>query len=250
MGLASAMERSILEHVDLSQSLKRKEYERLLADRQQEFLALRLRLGGQIGGNLGPPLLALFEGWDAAGKGGCIRRLTAPLDPRHFTVFQYQAPTPREKRHHFLWRFWPAVPGKGGMCIFDRTWYGRVLVERVEGFASVPDWRRAYQEIRQWESLLVSDGTILVKFFLHISAQEQKRRFQSRAEDPLRRWKLTDEDWRNRKKRRAYEEAIEEMLRKTDTAHAPWTIVAAESKRVARIQVLETVIQKIEAALG
>ena len=136
------------------------------------------------------------------------------------------------------------------MCIFDRTWYGRVLVERVEGFASVPDWRRAYEEIRHWESLLVSDGTILLKFFLHISSKEQKRRFDSRAKDPLRQWKLTDEDWRNRKKRDAYEEAIEEMVHKTDTVLAPWTIVAAESKRFARIKVLDTVIQSVEAALG
>ena len=123
------------------------------------------------------------------------------------------------------------------MCIFDRTWYGRLLVERVEGFASVPDWRRAYEEIRHWESLLVSDGTILIKFFLHISSKEQKRRFDSRAKDPLRQWKLTDEDWRNRKKRQAYEEAIEEMVQKTDTVLSPWTLVAAESKRFARIKV-------------
>ncbi len=136
------------------------------------------------------------------------------------------------------------------MCIFDRTWYGRVLVERVEGFASVPDWRRAYEEIRHWESLLVSDGMILVKFFLHISSKEQKRRFESRAEDPLRQWKLTDEDWRNRKKRQAYNEAIVEMVERTDTVMAPWTIVAAEQKRFARIKVLETVNQSIEAALG
>ena len=244
------MEQSILNHVDLSQTLKRKEYDRTLLARQQEFLALRLRLGGQIGGKTGPPLLILFEGWDAAGKGGCIRRLTDPLDPRHHSVHQFQAPTPREKRHHFLWRFWPAVPGRGGMCIFDRTWYGRVLVERVEGFASVPDWRRAYAEIRHWESLLVSDGTILIKFFLHISSAEQKRRFESRAKDPLRKWKLTDEDWRNRKKRQAYEEALEEMMQKTDTVLAPWTVVAAEWKRAARVKVLETVIQRVEAALA
>ncbi|MXX27125.1 MAG: UDP-galactose-lipid carrier transferase, partial [Caldilineaceae bacterium SB0668_bin_21] len=128
--------------------------------------------------------------------------------------------------------------------------YGRVLVERVEGFASVPDWRRAYEEIRHWESLLVSDGTILIKFFLHISSKEQKRRFESRAEDPLRQWKLTDEDWRNRKRRKDYEEAIVEMVEKTDTVMAPWTIVAAEQKRFARIKVLDTVIRSVEAALG
>ena len=244
------MEHSVLSHVDLSQRLKRKEYNQLLVERQEEFLALRLRLGGQIGGKIGPPLLILFEGWDAAGKGGCIRRLTAPLDPRHYSVHEYQAPTDREKRHHFLWRFWPAIPGRGGMCIFDRTWYGRVLVERVEEFATIPEWRRAYREIRHFESLLISDGMILVKFWLHISSKEQKKRFESRGQDPLRKWKLTDEDWRNRKRRKDYEEAVIEMVEKTDTVLAPWTVVASESKRYARIKVLETVIQRIEAAVG
>ena len=243
------MAHSILNNVDLNAKLKRAEYERRLTDRQRKFLELRLRLGGQIGKELGPPLLILFEGWDAAGKGGCIRRLVAPLDPRHFTVHQYQAPTEREKRHHFLWRFWPAIPGHGGMCIFDRTWYGRVLVERVEGFATDQEWRRAYEDIRHWESLLIQEDMILIKFFLHISAQEQARRFARRAQDPLRAWKLTEEDWRNRKKRAAYEEAIEDMLRETDTPMAPWTAVGAESKRLARIKVLDTVIGRLESTL-
>ena len=135
------------------------------------------------------------------------------------------------------------------MCIFDRSWYGRVLVERVEGFATERQWRRAYEEIRQWESLLVAEDMILIKFFLHISAAEQKRRFERRGKSPLKQWKLTEEDWRNRGKRRAYEAAIEEMLEKTDTAVAPWTVVPAESKRYARIQVLDTVIGRVEAAL-
>lgn len=244
------MTTSILQHVDLSHALRRKEYEQLLQQRQKEFLALRLRLGGQHGDPLGPPLLILFEGWDAAGKGGCIRRLVEPLDPRHYSVYQYQAPTAREKRHHFLWRFWPAIPGYGGMCIFDRTWYGRVLVERVEGFATIPEWRRAYEEIRHFELLLKREGIILIKFFLHTSSDEQLRRFKRRARDPLRQWKLTEEDWRNRSKREAYEEAIEEMLHRTDTVMAPWTVVSADSKRYARIKVLETVIEGVEAALG
>ncbi len=241
---------SILKNVDLSAALKRTEYEQLLTDRQKRFLELRLRLGGQIGGDLGPPLLILFEGWDAAGKGGCIRRLVQPLDPRHYTVHQYQAPTFREKRHHFLWRFWPAVPGSGGMCIFDRTWYGRVLVERVEGFATEQEWRRAFEEIRHWETLLIREEMVLIKFFLHISSKEQARRFKRRSKDPLREWKLTEEDWRNRKRRAEYEEAIEEMLRETDTAIAPWTVVGAESKRWARIKVLDTVIARIESMLN
>ena len=241
---------SQLNTVDLSQSLGRKAYEKLLIPRQERFLALRLQLGGQVGHTLGPPLLILFEGWDAAGKGGCIRRLVQPLDPRHFTVHQYQAPTPREQRHHFLWRFWPAVPGRGGMCIFDRTWYGRVLVERVEGFASCAEWCRAYEEIRNFESLLIMEEVLLIKFFLHISPEEQARRFERRACDPLKSWKLTEEDWRNRAKLPAYTEAIEEMLCETDTAFAPWNVIPAESKRFARLQVLDTVIARLEAALG
>ena len=244
------MTSSHLQNVDLSQSLAQDEYEQLLQDRQKAFLELRLQLGGQIGGSLGPPLLILFEGWDAGGKGGCIKRLVEPLDPRHYTVHQYAAPNTREKRHHFLWRFWPAIPGHGGMCIFDRSWYGRVLVERVEGFATIQQWRNAYEEIRHWESLLILEGMILVKFFLHVSDGEQKRRFKRRAKHPLKQWKLTEEDWRNRSKRQEYEDAIEEMLEKTDTVIAPWTPVPAESKLVARIKVLDTVLERVEAALG
>ncbi len=243
------MASSILNNIDLSQSLGRKAYEKRLVKLQERFLALRLQMGGQVGHTLGPPLLILFEGWDAAGKGGCIRRLVQPLDPRHFTVHQYQAPTPREKRHHFLWRFWPAVPGHGGMCIFDRTWYGRVLVERVEGFASRVEWRRAYEEIRNFESLLIMEDVLLIKIFLHISPEEQTRRFERREREPLKSWKLTEEDWRNRAKLPAYTEAIEEMLRETDTAIAPWSVIPSESKRFARLKVLETVIAKLEAAL-
>ena len=244
------MTSSLPNNVDLSQRLARRAYAGLLIQLQERFLALRLQLGGQVGNSPGPALLILFEGWDAAGKGGCIRRLVQPLDPRHFTVHQYQAPTPREQRHHFLWRFWPAVPGRGGMCIFDRTWYGRVLVERVEGFASPAEWGRAYEEIRNFESLLTMEDVLLIKFFLHISDEEQKKRFERRARDPLKNWKLTEEDWRNRAQRPAYTEAIEEMLRETDTASAPWTVIPAESKRFARIQVLETVIARLEAVLN
>jgi polyphosphate kinase 2 (PPK2 family) len=187
-------------------------------------MALRLQAGGQIGGRrLGPPLAVLFEGWDAAGKGGAIRRLTGRLDPRHFTVAQFAAPTERERRHHFLWRFAPWLPGWGGMTVFDRTWYGRVLVERVEGFASEAEWERAYGQIVEFE------------------------RGQA---DPLKRWKLTDEDWRNRERRADYEQAIEEMLRRTDHSGSPWHVVAAESKPLARVTVLETVIAALEGGLG
>jgi len=164
-------------------------------------------------------------------------------------VASFAAPTYDEKRHHFLWRFWPRLPGWGGMAVFDRSWYGRVLVERVEGFATEIQWRRAYQEICEFERTLVDEGTILVKFWLHLSEQEQLKRFERRQHDPLRQWKLTDEDWRNRDKRPAYGAAVEEMLDRTDTPYAPWSLVEGESKRWARVKVVETVIRSIEDGL-
>ena len=192
----------------------------------------------------------LFEGWDAAGKGGAIKRLVAGLDPRHVRVQSYAAPTEREKRHHFLWRFGPNLPGSGGMAIFDRSWYGRVLVERVEGFATEPEWKRAYDEIVSFEKSLVAEGTTLVKFWMHISPEEQLARFESRRDDPLRRWKLTEEDWRNRAKRPAYAQAVEEMLSRTDHSRARWHVVAAESKQFARVKVVETVVHALERDLS
>jgi polyphosphate kinase 2 (PPK2 family) len=240
-----------LDDVDLTQKLDKKEGARRLADEQQRLLALRLQLGGLIGdgGRLGPPVLVLFEGWDAAGKGGAIRRLVGPLDPRHVRVVQFAAPTPDEKRHHFLQRFWPSLPGWGGMAVLDRSWYGRVLVERVEGFASEAEWSRAYDEIATFEESLHAEGTVIVKFWLHISDEEQRERFEARREDPLKQWKLTDEDWRNRKRRKEYEAALEEMFARTDRPSAPWTVVAAESKPFARVRVLEGVNAAIEQGM-
>jgi AMP-polyphosphate phosphotransferase len=239
-----------LEDVDLTLELSAKKGKAQLKKAQKRLLALRLQCGGQIGGGtLGPPLLILFEGWDAGGKGGAIRRLTAPLDPRHYTVAQFSAPTPREKRHHFLWRFWPYVPGVGGMVIFDRTYYGRVLVERVEGFATEQEWQRAYDEIVGFERGLVDEGVIVLKFWMQISPEEQLRRFEARKDDPLKQWKLTDEDWRNREKRPAYEQALKEMLKRTDHKHSHWTVVAAENKRYARVAVLNRVIEELEKAM-
>jgi polyphosphate kinase 2 (PPK2 family) len=191
----------------------------------------------------------VFEGWDASGKGGCIKRLVSPLDPRHVRVSQFAAPTYDEKRHHFLWRFWPRLPGWGGMAVFDRSWYGRVLVERVEGLAPDQVWRRAYHEISEFEQTLVAEGTVMVKFWLHLSDGEQLRRFRSRQDDPLRRWKLTDEDWRNRDKRDDYTAAIEEMLDRTSSPHAPWTLVEAENKRWARVKVVDTVVDAMTEGL-
>ncbi len=189
--------------LDLTPRLSRADYDVRLKAAQRRFLQLRLHLGGQIGtGELGPGLLVLFEGKDAGGKGGALKRLVEPLDPRHYRVSSFSAPTSDEKRHHFLWRFYRELPGLGGMAAFDRSWYGRVLVERIEGYATIEQWSRAYDEIVQFERTLVLEGLILVKLWLHISDEEQLGRFRSRESDPLRRWKLTEEDWRNRDKAR------------------------------------------------
>jgi polyphosphate kinase 2 (PPK2 family) len=239
-----------LDELDLDLSLKGKEEKRALKIEQARLTQLRLTLGGLIGsGELGPPVCILFEGWDASGKGGVIKRLVAKMDPRHVRVVEFAAPSSDEKRHHFLWRFWPPLPGWGGMSIFDRTWYGRVLVERVEGFASEEQWRRAYDEINNFERSLVDEGTVLIKFWLHISEEEQKARFERRERNLLKSWKLTDEDWRNREKRDAYLEAVEEMVERTDQPYAPWHLIAADSKRYARVEVIKTVIERIEAGM-
>jgi AMP-polyphosphate phosphotransferase len=241
---------SRLADVDLTLRLSKDEEKKQLKAAQTRLVHLRLLLGGQIGpGEIGPPLVVLFEGWDASGKGGAIKRLVERLDPRHVRVAQFAAPTHDEKRHHFLWRFWPVLPGWGGMAVLDRTWYGRVLVERVEGFASEEAWRRAYGEIADLESSLAAEGSVIVKFWMHLSPEEQLRRFESRRDDPYRAWKLTDEDWRNREKRPDYEAAVEEMLERTDTPAAPWHVVPAEDKRWARVAVVRTVCEAVEAAL-
>ena len=239
-----------LDDVDLSLKLSGQEGRTQLHDAQQRLLALRLQAGGLIGdGSLGPPLCVMFEGWDASGKGGAIRRMTSALDPRHVRVSEFGAPSETEKRHHFLWRFWPSIPGWGGMALLDRSWYGRVLVERVEGFASEPEWRRAYREIVEFECALCNEGVVLVKFWLHLSEKEQLRRFRARERDPLKRWKLTGDDWRNLAKRPEYERAIADMLRETDHDLAPWRLIAAESKPYARVAVLRGVIEAYEQGL-
>jgi AMP-polyphosphate phosphotransferase len=239
-----------LDEVDLSLKLDKEEAERKLEAAWKRLALLRLTLGGLIGSEgLGPPLCVVFEGWDASGKGGAIKRLVAPLDPRHLRIAQFAAPSPDAKRHHFLWRFWPAQPGWGGMTIYDRSWYGRVLVERVEELAGREQWQCAYEEIDAFEKMLADEGTILVKLWLHISAEEQLKRFEARAADPLKSWKLTEDDWENRKRRPDYEEAVEEMLARTDQPHARWHLVPAESKHYARVLVVETVNSEIEAGM-
>jgi len=236
-----------LDEVDLDLDYTKKEGASLLSAGQLRMTELRLALGGQFGGDPGPPVCVLFEGWDASGKGGAIKRLVAPLDPRHVRVSQFAAPTHDEARHHFLWRFWPSLPGRGGMAILDRTWYGRVLVERVEGFAAPDVWKRAYGEIRDFERSLADEGVILVKLWMHLSEKEQLKRFEAREKDPLKRWKLTDEDWRNREKRKEYEQAVEEMVEQTDSEHARWHLISGESKRYARVEVIRAVIAEIES---
>jgi polyphosphate kinase 2 (PPK2 family) len=239
-----------LDEVDLSLSLSKEESEKRLSELQPRMLELRLICAGLLGDKRpGPPVCVMFEGWDASGKGGAIKRLVAPLDPRHAHVAQFAAPSTLEKRHHFLWRFWPPLPGWGQFSVFDRSWYGRVLVERVEKFASDDEWKRAYQEIVDFEHMLTEEGMVLVKFWMHISDKEQLKRFEARKDEPLKSWKLTDEDWENRKKRPQYEKAVEDMFEKTDSKHAHWHIVPGESKHYARVHVLERVIHAIEKGL-
>jgi len=248
---------SRLARLDLSLRLGRDEEAQRLEAASRRLLQLRLVLGGHLAADgtlhgerrLGPPLCVVFEGWDASGKGGAIRRLVGPLDPRHVSVVGFAAPSSREKRHHFLWRFWPVLPGWGGMTVLDRSWYGRVLVERVEGYATAEQWGRAYQEIVEFEDTLVAEGTILCKFWLEISDAEQLDRFERRAGDPLKAWKLGEEDWRNRAKRAAYAAAVEDMVERTDRPDAPWMLIEAESKRYARVTVLERAVAAIEQGL-
>jgi polyphosphate kinase 2 (PPK2 family) len=195
------------------------------------------------------PVIMVFEGWDAAGKGGAIRRITEKIDPRGFVVYPIAAPKGDDATHHYLWRFWRRLPEVGQIAIFDRTWYGRVMVERIEGFCSEDEWKRAYREINYFERQLVDFGTILFKFWLHISPEEQLRRFESRKGDELREWKLTEEDWRNREKWGVYEAAVNEMLLKTSTITAPWTVVEGDSKPYARIKILKTIVDKLSNEL-
>ncbi len=197
----------------------------------------------------GVSTILVFEGWDAAGKGGAIRRLTAALDARSYQVIPIAAPTEEERAQHYLWRFWRHLARRGRVTIFDRSWYGRVLVERVEGFASEPEWMRAYAEINEFESQLVDHGIVVVKYRIHITKAEQLRRFKARETSAYKNWKLTDEDWRNRKRWDAYEHAVNDMVERTSTRQAPWTLVEANDKYFARLKVLETACDRLGAEL-
>ncbi len=224
-----------LDEVDLTASVDRPRYEKRLLELQREVY--RLQIANYLGGGRA---IAVFEGWDAAGKGGVIKRLTALMDPRGFKVWPIAAPRDEEKRNHYLWRFWYRLPQKGEVAVFDRSWYGRVLVERVEGYAKDHEWKRAYDEINAFEKMLTDDGVRIAKFFLHIDRKTQLQRFEDRETDPLKKYKLSREDWRNRNKWSDYEDAIHDMLDQTHRPDAPWTVVAAKDKKHARRAVLET----------
>jgi polyphosphate:AMP phosphotransferase len=236
---------TVLDKVDLTKALKRKEYEAELKEFQFRLRELEYRCFGER-----RAVIVGYEGWDAAGKGGNIRRVTESLDPRGYTVIPIAAPKGDEATHQYLWRFWRQIPKAGHLAIFDRTWYGRVLVERIEGFCAEAEWRRAYQEINEFELSLTNFGTILVKFWLHISKEEQLRRFKEREQIEYKRYKITEEDWRNREKWDAYRQAVVDMLQNTSTTYAPWTIVEANDKLWARIRTLRAVVEAIERGLG
>jgi AMP-polyphosphate phosphotransferase len=241
-----------LDQLDLSLKLSRSEYAERLEAAQTRLTALRLALGGKLTGyegRLGPAVAVVLEGWDAAGKGSALKRLIEPLDPRHVRVASFAAPTETEKRHHFLWRFWLPLPGLGGMTIYDRSWYGRVLAERVEELATPEEWERAYATIVGFERSFCAEGGVLVKFWLHISDEEQLHRFERRESQPLKRWKMSQEDWRNREKRAPYTEAAEDMFAHTDHPDAPWQLVEAEQKRYARVRIIETLNAEIERGM-
>ena len=233
-----------LREVDLSPSLTDEEY-------REQLKKLQKRLGElhNVIYRKKIPVILCYEGWDAAGKGGNIRRITKPLDPRGFDVMPIASPTPDELHRQYLWRFWKRLPRTGHICIFDRTWYGRVMVERLEGFCSEDDWKRAYNEMNEFERQLTDWGAVVLKFWIHIDQDTQRERVNDRQNTPEKQWKLTEEDWRNREKWPQYEEAIDEMLAKTSTENAPWYIIESNDKKYARIKTLKLVIEALEKAI-
>lgn len=235
---------TILDTLDTAKTIDKSVYRARLEELQGRLNVLSHRARAA-----GTSTILVFEGADAAGKGGCIRRLTAALDARSYRVIQVAAPTDEEKAHHYLWRFWRHLPRMGRVTIYDRSWYGRVLVERVEGFARQPEWMRAYKEINDFERQLIHHGIVLCKFWLHITEAEQLRRFQERERTPWKQYKITEEDYRNRDKSNQYEMAASDMIERTSTEVAPWTLVPSEDKRWGRIQVLETVCDRLASAL-
>jgi polyphosphate kinase 2 (PPK2 family) len=233
-----------LEDVDLSLRVDDEAYEAEVVRLQERAYALQIRNFLE-----GRQTVIVFEGWDASGKGGAIKRLTALMDPRGYKVWPIGAPRDEERRNHWLWRFWTRLPEKGELTVFDRSWYGRVLVERVERLARPEAWRRAYDEINAFERTLTAEGVRLLKFFLHMDRDTQLERFRKREKDPIRHYKLGEEDWRNRKRWAAYEAATQELLDRTHRPDAPWVIIPANDKKHARLAVLRDAIRLLEGKL-
>jgi polyphosphate kinase 2 (PPK2 family) len=235
----------MLETIDLDRRLSRARYQKVVAPLQERLRQLQYELRqAEI------PTVVLFEGWDAAGKGSVIQRLTERLDPRAFRAYPGAPPSELERRYHWLWRYQVRLPEDGQIALFDHSWYGRVLVERVEKYVPRKEWRPAYGQIDQFERWLCDDGQVLVKFFFHISRKEQRRRLKRMRRDPSQRWKLEKEDWRRNRRYDDWVEAIEEMLARTDTPHAPWTVVEATDARWTRVKVFETLVRQMEQALA
>jgi AMP-polyphosphate phosphotransferase len=238
-------EREMLDTVDLSSKMEKDVYKPLMAD-----LSDRLYYVQQASWAAGVPVIILFEGWDAAGKGTTIHKLTDPIDPRGYKIYPIRAVRTYEKKHPWLWRFWLKIPARGEWAIFDRSWYGRVLVERMENLVEEKDWKRSYRDIVDFERTLADDGTLILKFFLHISKKEQKKRFKKLTDDPLNAWRVSEEDLRNHKRYKKWLRIYQEMLEQTDTEWGPWTIVEATDRRHTQVKVYETIIHALESRLG
>ena len=238
--------KSRLDRLDLDKQIREK------SDYRERLRALQLKLlhAQRLLQDSPKNLLLVFEGPDAAGKGGVIKRMTERLDPRLVRVWSIVKPTEEEKKHHYLWRFWGKIPGSGETAIFDRSWYGRVLVERVEGFAKKEEWKRAYREINELERTLADSGSIIMKFFLHITKSEQLRRFERRAADPYKHWKISEEDWRNRRKWNEHLAAAEEMFARTNSRIAPWNLIEGNYKWFSRIKVMKLLVKRLEQEFG
>lgn len=234
----------MLEKLDLNQKIKKKVYKSMMPE-----LSNRLFDVEKASWDAGIPVIILFEGWDAAGKGTSIQKLTAPLDPRGFKLYPIRAARTYEKKHPWLWRFWLKVPARGEWAIFDRSWYGRVMVERVEGLTPESEWRRAYRDIIDFERTLADDGHIIIKFFLHISKKEQRKRFDKLSKDPLQAWHVSPEDWEHHKHYDDWLLAYEEAFERTESEWAPWTIVEATDRRFTRVKIYQTVINTLEQRL-
>jgi AMP-polyphosphate phosphotransferase len=235
----------MLEKIDLTKTLPKTDFKRIMPRRRERLYSLQ-----KASWDAGLPVIIVFEGWDAAGKGTTIRALTEHLDPRGFKLYPIRAARTYEKKRPWLWRFWTKLPARGEIAIFDRSWYGRVLVERVENLIPESEWRRGYRDIMDFERTLADDGHLILKFFLHISKQEQKRRFDKLLKDPMTAWKVAPEDWEHHRRYDEWELAYEEMFERTDSEWGPWTIVEATDRRFTQAKIFQTVIDALEERLG